>query len=105
MQSSWPESVGHRGRRRSDTWRPTGPAVVIDPSCPPNLAAVLDAIAPPHRPGCLVRQLVFVFFFQAEDGIRDIGVTGVQTCALPICAPAGPGTLGADLAAMQLDDA
>src|SRR3712207_7059218 len=28
--------------------------------------------------------LVFFFFFQAEDGIRDIGVTGVQTCALPI---------------------
>src|SRR3712207_7650881 len=26
----------------------------------------------------------FHFFFQAEDGIRDIGVTGVQTCALPI---------------------
>src|SRR3712207_7796410 len=25
-----------------------------------------------------------MFFFQAEDGIRDIGVTGVQTCALPI---------------------
>src|SRR3712207_7022902 len=25
-----------------------------------------------------------VFCFQAEDGIRDIGVTGVQTCALPI---------------------
>src|SRR5947209_20417848 len=24
------------------------------------------------------------FFFQAEDGIRDIGVTGVQTCAIPI---------------------
>src|SRR3712207_7280801 len=24
------------------------------------------------------------FFFQAEDGIRDIGVTGVQTCVLPI---------------------
>src|SRR5476651_50050 len=31
-----------------------------------------------------VRALVF-FFCQAEDGIRDIGVTGVQTCALPIC--------------------
>src|SRR3712207_9457162 len=29
------------------------------------------------------------FFFQAEDGIRDIGVTGVQTCALPIYAPEG----------------
>src|SRR2546430_10776527 len=26
----------------------------------------------------------FVFFFQAEDGIRDLTVTGVQTCALPI---------------------
>src|SRR3712207_8216549 len=25
-----------------------------------------------------------IIFFQAEDGIRDIGVTGVQTCALPI---------------------
>src|SRR5256884_749370 len=29
--------------------------------------------------------LVF-FFFQAEDGIRDVAVTGVQTCALPISA-------------------
>src|SRR3712207_8646115 len=28
--------------------------------------------------------IVYFFFFQAEDGIRDIGVTGVQTCALPI---------------------
>src|SRR2546427_3986664 len=27
-----------------------------------------------------------VFFFQAEDGIRDLTVTGVQTCALPISA-------------------
>src|SRR5438874_3700316 len=27
----------------------------------------------------------FFFFFQAEDGIRDLYVTGVQTCALPIC--------------------
>src|SRR2546430_3807289 len=26
-----------------------------------------------------------LFFFQAEDGIRDLTVTGVQTCALPIC--------------------
>src|SRR5574339_630054 len=29
----------------------------------------------------------FVFFFQAEDGIRDRLVTGVQTCALPIWEP------------------
>ena len=28
---------------------------------------------------------VCFFFFQAEDGIRDYKVTGVQTCALPIC--------------------
>src|SRR2546427_9615722 len=28
--------------------------------------------------------LFCVFFFQAEDGIRDLTVTGVQTCALPI---------------------
>src|SRR5256885_9852160 len=28
--------------------------------------------------------LIFFFFFQAEDGIRDYKVTGVQTCALPI---------------------
>src|SRR3712207_8199755 len=40
---------------------------------------------------CLATQkrqylLLGLFFFQAEDGIRDIGVTGVQTCALPICS-------------------
>src|SRR5205809_5903434 len=29
----------------------------------------------------------YVFFFQAEDGIRDVAVTGVQTCALPISSP------------------
>src|SRR2546429_5362571 len=28
--------------------------------------------------------IIFFFFFQAEDGIRDVAVTGVQTCALPI---------------------
>src|SRR5690348_17388486 len=30
--------------------------------------------------------IIFFFFFQAEDGIRDGRVTGVQTCALPICS-------------------
>src|SRR3712207_6911242 len=36
---------------------------------------------------------MWFFFFQAEDGIRDIGVTGVQTCALPISArPKPPST-------------
>src|SRR5437660_8205464 len=32
----------------------------------------------------MLRQRKFFFFFQAEDGIRDGHVTGVQTCALPI---------------------
>src|SRR5260221_416302 len=37
------------------------------------------------RDSCAVSELlVFFFFFQAEDGIRDHCVTGVQTCALPI---------------------
>src|SRR5256885_11005791 len=35
---------------------------------------------------------IYFFFFQAEDGIRDYKVTGVQTCALPISdCSAGPG--------------
>src|SRR2546430_10989052 len=33
----------------------------------------------------------YIFFFQAEDGIRDLTVTGVQTCALPISAAPTPG--------------
>src|SRR2546430_8514006 len=32
-----------------------------------------------------LEQAIIEFFFQAEDGIRDLTVTGVQTCALPIC--------------------
>src|SRR5204863_3542279 len=42
---------------------------------------------------CFFFFFFFFFFFQAEDGIRDLYVTGVQTCALPIsisphpCAP------------------
>src|SRR2546427_6179970 len=32
-----------------------------------------------------LRTFFLFFFFQAEDGIRDLTVTGVQTCALPIC--------------------
>src|ERR1017187_10844782 len=39
------------------------------------------------------------FFFQAEDGIRDTSVTGVQTCALPILSP-----LHAGCAAVPLRD-
>src|SRR5256885_9986939 len=44
-----------------------------------------------------VVRLQIVFFFQAEDGIRDYKVTGVQTCALPIFAgtTVGPGRTAA----------
>src|SRR5690349_15713730 len=37
----------------------------------------------------------FFFFFQAEDGIRDLYVTGVQTCALPICRRTSGGAISA----------
>src|SRR3712207_834990 len=40
---------------------------------------------------CFLCERVLFFFFQAEDGIRDIGVTGVQTCALPIFQEEGGG--------------
>ena len=42
---------------------------------------------------------VVFFFFQAEDGIRDIGVTGVQTCALPIYQQLGRATVFVAIAA------
>src|SRR5260221_7800531 len=48
----------------------------------PHLPDVYDAY------GVRVNALS-VFFFQAEDGIRDHCVTGVQTCALPISSPRG----------------
>src|SRR2546429_3705750 len=35
----------------------------------------------------MVKVHELIFFFQAEDGIRDVAVTGVQTCALPIFGP------------------
>src|SRR2546422_2665714 len=40
-------------------------------------------------------ELIVVFFFQAEDGIRDVAVTGVQTCALPISSRGGQRDQGA----------
>src|SRR3712207_8645460 len=46
----------------------------------------------------LLVELFFFFFFQAEDGIRDIGVTGVQTCALPIFVYGG-----GDCTAVRID--
>src|SRR3972149_9801467 len=47
--------------------------------------------------------VLFFFFFQAEDGIRDLTVTGVQTCALPISFRNSPARLAVEL--NPVDDA
>src|SRR5690606_40092476 len=49
--------------------------------------------------------VLWVFFFQAEDGIRDFHVTGVQTCALPISRAGGGAWLAAGLEAGLLPGA
>src|SRR5256886_9142508 len=50
--------------------------------------------------------IVVFFFFQAEDGIRDLTVTGVQTCALPIFrAPRVASSADAHVTFLQLVDA
>src|SRR5204862_4550236 len=53
-----------------------------------------------HVPWSSVIGPALAFFFQAEDGIRDLYVTGVQTCALPILRPEsaarGAAAAGAD---------
>src|SRR5258707_7590078 len=46
-----------------------------------------------HR-SLVERATMSILFFQAEDGIRDIGVTGVQTCALPIFSVVLPERFG-----------
>src|SRR2546430_5616438 len=47
----------------------------------PHAGEVLIAV---YATGVNVWEAAYRFFFQAEDGIRDFTVTGVQTCALPI---------------------
>src|SRR2546422_7151171 len=59
----WVSSPAHR-----PTW-------VSYPSAPMTTSARTSNISP---------MCSHLFFFQAEDGIRDVAVTGVQTCALPI---------------------
>src|SRR5260370_22970634 len=55
------------------------------PSGHPDTSQSSRRSRPPEPPPCSVRcQYCKFFFFQAEDGIRDSSVTGVQTCALPI---------------------
>src|SRR5699024_11577884 len=45
--------------------------------------SAINCLAPFASSGRSIHPIIF-FFFQAEDGIRDRNVTGVQTCALPI---------------------
>src|SRR2546430_9803909 len=47
-----------------------------------------DTCIEPQRPAVGMPDLEVCLFFQAEVGIRDLTVTGVQTCALPISLPA-----------------
>src|SRR5690349_21442944 len=46
---------------------------------------------------------IHFFFFQAEDGIRDLYVTGVQTCALPILTPVAMGRTLLELGRIAVD--
>src|SRR2546430_11366734 len=47
-----------------------------------------------NRASYSARYSLRIFFFQAEDGIRDLTVTGVQTCALPISVGMAMGLVG-----------
>src|SRR6266498_3583455 len=49
-------------------------------ACPQGMNTLVES----EHAGCPWAVGTFRFFFQAEDGIRDADVTGVQTCALPI---------------------
>src|SRR3990172_10400570 len=56
----------------------------------------------------IILTVMIEYFFQEEDGMRDVAVTGVQTCALPIFDDdglAGPGLAGEDVQARRKDDA
>src|SRR2546430_5203748 len=56
-----------------------------------NRLVYVDDLAAPQAPAAGEVCHADVFFFQAEDGIRDLTVTGVQTCALPISVMLPPG--------------
>src|SRR4051795_8442253 len=55
-----------------------------NPSISVRLRPIAWASASRHQTKARGLKNTHVFFFQAEDGIRDESVTGVQTCALPI---------------------
>src|SRR2546430_12627437 len=61
------------------TWRPPAEALYREWTLRGELYVLRKEYA-----GAGTTRLGWYFFFQAEDGIRDLTVTGVQTCALPI---------------------
>src|SRR5947207_6604187 len=66
------------------------------------------SLDPSNRVTCFLSilstfSLFFFFFFQAEDGIRDHCVTGVQTCALPISFPPSLDRVGSDFRHYEMD--
>src|SRR5687767_10713040 len=75
-------SMGTDARRGRDLFREGLLSAVTNPKAVLFFAAFLPQFIDPERN--LVLQFAVIFFFQAEDGIRDKLVTGVQTCALPI---------------------
>src|SRR5260370_9797440 len=67
--------------------RPRSPAALEEGRSPSLAGCLVLCPQPPERRRWQAPDSEWVFFFQAEDGIRDSSVTGVQTCALPISDP------------------
>src|SRR5256885_11433671 len=78
-------SCTHRATITPDIWKHTEPTIL---TCCNSQGA---AAAQWNTPRSVRRCRSHSFFFQAEDGIRDYKVTGVQTCALPIYRALGKG--------------
>src|SRR3972149_1817518 len=87
----------------SSITRPTNAPLSVERRCPlPDPVTMVRRTRPPivlrARAGVPLSiagpASGVVGFFQAEDGIRDLTVTGVQTCALPICIIVNSGHIG-----------
>src|SRR2546429_2962920 len=72
MMNANGEMIGHHWRSFQSVQKSQSPA---------KSSLVMSAAAPTTNAAVIQKT---IFFFQAEDGIRDVAVTGVQTCALPI---------------------
>src|SRR2546430_9101273 len=63
---------------------PASSATVLNTPKATSLTLYFDSLTVNAGNGGFLHCIQMDFFFQAEDGIRDLTVTGVQTCALPI---------------------